>query len=344
MVNKHKIFLRDLAAGVLFGLGITVPSRRARGRLVIVTFHRVLPRRFLEEYPFPGLAVTPEEFEWHLSFLRRWFRCMTLQDALRIPGKEWGKGKPIVAVTFDDGRRDNFSYAAPVLKKQGVPATFFVTAEDPGTLPLLWHDRIGYAVKKMAREGKERLDAFLEGHGIHVPSGVPPAYAAVWAAKKMPVGERNAFLLALEEAAGGGVRPAWDGGMDEEQLRALVEEGHEVGSHTMTHPILTQLGGNDLEREVAVSKRVLEGILGRPVSSFSYPNGDYDGRVRRCVEAAGYSSSVTTLWGNNAPSADVLELRRFEMDSRRIMGLRGRLSPSLLSWRMSGLYPGLRFE
>ncbi len=339
-----KTFIKDLMARTLLGLGVTLPSRRRRGRLVIVTFHRVLPRGLLEEYPFPGLAMTPEEFEWHLLFLRRWFRCMTLEDVLRTPREGWREGKPLAVVTFDDGRRDNFSYAAPILKKCGIPSTFFVTAEESRALPLLWHDRIGYAIQEITRKGEGKAVSFLEENGIPVSPGVHPAYSAVWAAKKMTLEERDAFLRALEDAAGEGFQPAWDGGMDGEQLRALANEGHEIGSHSMTHPILTGLEEDDLEREVGMSKRILEQVLGRSVPSFSYPNGDHDETVLRHVRKAGYSQAVTTVWGDNGPFQDAYRLRRFEMDPRRVKDRKGRLSPSLLSWRMSGFYPGLKFK
>ena len=66
----------------------------------------------------------------------------------------------------------------------------------------------------------------------------------------------------------------------------------EIGAHALTHPDLTPLADGDLGVEVAEGKRILEGIIGRPVTSFAYPLGRYDGRVVGVVRRAGYARAV----------------------------------------------------
>jgi peptidoglycan/xylan/chitin deacetylase (PgdA/CDA1 family) len=81
------------------------------------------------------------------------------------------------------------------------------------------------------------------------------------------------------------------------QVRELAEMGFEIGSHTLTHPRLAGVPDDQLEREVRDSKCALEDIVGREVSSFSYPYGDYDGRVLDAAMAAGYRNAVSTKLG-----------------------------------------------
>jgi peptidoglycan/xylan/chitin deacetylase (PgdA/CDA1 family) len=76
-----------------------------------------------------------------------------------------------------------------------------------------------------------------------------------------------------------------------DQLRALVERGVEIGSHTRTHPHLPRVSDEDLARELRDSRAVLEAELGRPCRFFAYPYGEEDGRVRRAVRAAGYDAA-----------------------------------------------------
>ena len=76
------------------------------------------------------------------------------------------------------------------------------------------------------------------------------------------------------------------------ELRAIAEDGIEVGSHTITHPRLTQLSPAELERELVESRERIEDELGRPCRFLAYPYGDEAEHVRAAAEAAGYCGSV----------------------------------------------------
>jgi peptidoglycan/xylan/chitin deacetylase (PgdA/CDA1 family) len=76
-----------------------------------------------------------------------------------------------------------------------------------------------------------------------------------------------------------------------EELRVLVESGVEVGSHTSTHPHLTRLDADELERELRESKTRLEDELGCPCRFLAYPYGEEDVRVRAAARAAGYDAA-----------------------------------------------------
>jgi len=84
-----------------------------------------------------------------------------------------------------------------------------------------------------------------------------------------------------------------------EQMREMQRAGVVFGSHSLTHPLLTSLGDEDLRREVHDSKTKLEDLLGAPVQWFGYPYGDADRRVRAAVREAGYKAAVTTNGGFN---------------------------------------------
>jgi hypothetical protein len=94
--------------------------------------------------------------------------------------------------------------------------------------------------------------------------------------------------------------------------------------------------------EIEGSKRTLEVRAGVRAFSFCYPNGDHDTRVVAAVKRAGYGAAVVTRWGPNDAGASLLELRRCDMYAEHARNFFGRLSPSRLAWRMSGLHPGLR--
>ncbi len=80
--------------------------------------------------------------------------------------------------------------------------------------------------------------------------------------------------------------------MSWEELGRLAADGWEIGSHTVTHPLLTRCGDGDLQRELAGSRQVCTDALGVPCRSIAYPYGDVDQRVVRAAQAAGYEAAA----------------------------------------------------
>lgn len=337
--------MRDLAAEVLFAAGITRPSRVASGRLVIATFHRVLPALQRDQYPFPDLVVTPEELDWFLRFFRRHFDCGTLAESLR----KWKTGepfrRPLLAITFDDGQLDNFLHARSVLDRQETRATFFVTSQGASLDQTLWYDRLGYGVLRLLGRKDGSLERFLTDSGIPESWSALSSKALVSAivekGKHLAPAQVDEWLVQLEDHAGHDLRPSWDGMMGWQQLSALARDGHEIGSHTTSHRILTTSSSDEIDLEVTESRRVLQEQLDLSIDSFCYPNGNYDDRAIAALQGAGYTSAVTTAWGLNEPRASLYTLKRCDMVTGHSTRGCGTLSAPRVAWRMSGLHPGL---
>jgi peptidoglycan/xylan/chitin deacetylase (PgdA/CDA1 family) len=94
------------------------------------------------------------------------------------------------------------------------------------------------------------------------------------------------------------------------QLGDLSGQGFEIGSHSMTHALLTDLDGAGLKREIADSKLHLEQILDRPVNHFSCPGGRYDRRAVAVARAAGYHSMATSRLHVNFSQTESFALGR----------------------------------
>jgi peptidoglycan/xylan/chitin deacetylase (PgdA/CDA1 family) len=313
-----------------------------------VTFHRVLPRALIREYALGELCVTPEELDWYLRFFSRHFDCRTLADAGECFETRAPEDPPLLAVTFDDGQRDNYLYARPVLERAQVPASFFVPSRNVEEQQPLWHDRLADAVRALLTEpggGTRRLAAVL-GPGAQTGPDPCPA-SVVERAKRLPRAERESLVGSLERAAGTGAagsrglrpRPDWDGMMTWRELGELAEAGHEIGGHSMTHPILPLCDEGELRWEAGECRQLIEQRLGREVLSFCYPNGSWDARTLAAVREAGYRWGVTTEGGLNSRETPPLLLQRWNMDSSEVRLRSGQLSPALLAWRISGLYP-----
>jgi peptidoglycan/xylan/chitin deacetylase (PgdA/CDA1 family) len=313
-----KAFARDAIAGLLAKTGMTSPERFGRDRLNIATFHRVLPEEQRDAYPYPMLAVTPGELAAFLDFFNEHFFCTTLAGAHRLFDLGVRPDRPLLAITFDDAQLDNFVHARPALEARRLHASFYVPVDAIDRKELLWHDRLGFAA--LASGGNE---------------------AIVEEAKTWSPEERLRRVEELERRANSAA-PDWAGPMTWDQIRKLAAAGHEIGSHSLSHALLPQLDEAAIAREVAGSKSRIEEQIDRALSSFCYPNGDYDDRSVRAVEHAGYACAVTTEWGSNARGADRFRLRRCDMNPHYSTTRHGSFSRERVAWRMSGLHPGLR--
>jgi peptidoglycan/xylan/chitin deacetylase (PgdA/CDA1 family) len=98
--------------------------------------------------------------------------------------------------------------------------------------------------------------------------------------------------------------------MNDAEVRAWLAAGHEIGSHTATHPWLKRLPVAEAREEIAASRKKLEDRFGVPVEHFCYPYGDCNERVRDLVEAAGYKTACTTESGVNTSTDSPFTLKR----------------------------------
>jgi peptidoglycan/xylan/chitin deacetylase (PgdA/CDA1 family) len=99
--------------------------------------------------------------------------------------------------------------------------------------------------------------------------------------------------------------------MDAAQVREWLAAGHEIGSHTLTHPHLAQIPAAQAREEISASKKKLEDLFGRPIHHFCYPFGDWNEAVRDLVMEAGYRTACTTQTGVNLPGESPYALKRF---------------------------------
>lgn len=99
--------------------------------------------------------------------------------------------------------------------------------------------------------------------------------------------------------------------MDASQVREWLAAGHDIGSHSLTHPYLTRLGVEEARREITDSRKQLEDLFGRRIEHFCYPYGDWNQVVHDLTREAGYQTACTTVPGMNTPADSSFALKRF---------------------------------
>jgi peptidoglycan/xylan/chitin deacetylase (PgdA/CDA1 family) len=264
-----------------------------RPRFQIIGYHKVSP----DSHPFFE-PVEPAVFEQQMQFLKDSYNVVELQE-LVTRSQRGQLPERAVAITFDDGYRDNYEYAFPILKKHGLPATVFVATAAINNATTLWHDRIFDAFRFTTKRPEELTS--------QVSSAIDKA-RQLWGDPLWEFVENLETELEPDFTD----RPrasmlTW------EQIRAMHGSGVQFGSHTVNHPILSRLPKDQIEFELRQSQAELSGELGTPITSFAYPNGrasDYNDEVKSALKRCGYTCAVTALSGFNTASTDPLELRR----------------------------------
>jgi peptidoglycan/xylan/chitin deacetylase (PgdA/CDA1 family) len=221
----------------------------------------------------------------------------------------------MAAITIDDGYLDAYEVALPILRAHKLPATIFVVTGFLDGKIWLWTDKLRMVLletKARSRSfdvGEQTLKLDLNGRR----SRLEAAARANALLKRLPDEEKEIAITRIATSLGVEIpdlpveayRPlSWA------QLREMEDAGIDAGSHTVSHPILTNLMSNQLQSELRDSKLRLEDVLAHEVSLFCYPNGDTDDNVQREVAHAGYRCAVTTIHGLSGRDADPLALRR----------------------------------
>ncbi len=354
---------------------------RMHGQLVVLCYHRVLPSHRKAAYFLPDLVVTPEAFRQHCAALRKHYTVKTLHDACNTLRTGQATKKPLAAITFDDGYRDNFEFAAPILRTLDLPATFFIVAGLAGTETQPWYDRLGQAIahadfppplSSPTRSPEPQASACAATqHSTHTQchqtqhqaqaitalrdfgvlstsasrAGTLNAKQIVERAKHLPSDRREALVQAVCGPTNNETKATQeDRIMTWAQLTTLRDQGHEIGSHSLSHEILPQLGQEMQNAEIIESKRTLEAGINAEVTSFCYPNGDHDERVIDTVRSAGYTCAVTVASGANraceATNAPFTLKRRF-IHEERLTGAPSSTTAALLRSELCGLSDAL---
>ena len=287
----------------------------ARGRLTVLIFHRVLRE---PDSLFPD-EVDAARFDAMLGWIRHWFQVLPLDVAARrlsdgsLPARA-------AALTFDDGYADNHDVALPLLRKHGLPCSFFIATGflDGGRM---WNDTL---IESVRRARLAELD--LRGlHGVggedlgsHALADTASRRAALASlierVKYLAPDDRLTCVQAIAERAE--VKPPTDLMMSSAQVRALRSAGMQIGAHTVNHPILATLDQQAAADEIERSRTTLEGLLGERVALFAYPNGkpgtDYRPDVHPAlVRELGFDAAVSTRWGAASRSDDLYQIPRF---------------------------------
>jgi len=305
--------MKQAVLKLMVAAGAFVPFRLAnRARTVIITYHR-----FSQDES--ATRTSARTFAAQLDYLGAHYTIVPLS----IIAAHFAGGGDLppraAAITIDDGYRDAYDIAFPILRQRRMPATVFVVTDFIDRKVWLWPDKVRFlALNTPMRQ----IAAPVAGDQLCLELSDRRARLAAAervnaVLKRLPNQAKEEAIARLAATLGlplPELPPPEFGPLTWEQAREMMASRVEIGSHTVTHPILTQVGDVQLWDELGESRSRIEGVLGKQADSFCYPNGDFDARVLRTAERAGYRCAVTTRHGLNDGKVHPLALRRIDAE------------------------------
>jgi peptidoglycan/xylan/chitin deacetylase (PgdA/CDA1 family) len=304
--------------------GLAALARQLAGRRgAILRYHSVTDDQAKTlAYLDSGLMVSDTAFRAQLAYLRRFYTTLPLDEMVDRVHRNRPLPRNAVAITFDDGYRDNYTLAYPLLRAEGIPATFFVTTGCLDGGPPLWTAKLRFMVQRTTRER------------IPLPRPLGPSFEirssgdrqdlftrSIIALKNVPSERRRDLMQELAEVFGvTDFTPLSDIMMTWDQLREMSNNGMTIGAHTISHPNLPNTATKEATDEIIGSRDMIAGRIGAPVAHFSYPNGrgsaHLNEMVRGIVRRSGFLSAVTSVSGCVRGDADPWALRRVGVYNR----------------------------
>jgi peptidoglycan/xylan/chitin deacetylase (PgdA/CDA1 family) len=301
----------------------------------------------------PGMLVSRAMLERHLDTIGRRHRFVTLDELGRAIENGDFRGRPMAAITFDDGYRDVYENAFPLLVRKGIPAAVFVVSDLVGTHHLQVHDRLYLLLcKALARSSAlaARLGQRAALAAVPRPSREricrTASDAALLTVTLLPILRQSHVQQLMEdlEAEFGLGRPHDSDSllpMTWSMLKEMLAKGMTIGSHSCSHARLANERADVLARETAESRARLERQLGVPVTHFAYPNGSFNPAAVDAVAESGYRFGYTACAHRDARHP-FLTIPRVLLSERSSVDIAGEFEPAILNCQARGLLTGQR--
>lgn len=310
MLAKKKIL-----ASFLNATGIAPALRHVKSwtGLLVLNYHRIGDgRRSMFDR---GLwSASEAEFDSQVGFLKKHFDVISadeISDALQAR-----RGQSVL-LTFDDGYRDNYELAVPILRRHRVSALFFLTTGFLDDGRLAWWDDIAWMVRNSRLKSlppSRWISQSLDLSETHRESSIKKLLTAY---KFLPGSSTADFMDYLSATLGSERCPlpvvpeiwlTWD------RVREMRAVGMSIGAHSATHPVLSRLSPDQQLWEIRHSLTRVREELGEATRWFSYPVGKpncFDAHTKRHVSDSGVTHAFSFYGGLNVRGRwDPLDMRR----------------------------------
>jgi peptidoglycan/xylan/chitin deacetylase (PgdA/CDA1 family) len=310
-------------------------------------YHRVIGEKYDSRDPSQaGLAVEQDSFDRQMEYLKRHYDVIPLERLVRCLRGEGRLPDKALAITFDDGWRDNYDFAFPVLSRHKLPATIYLSSSHIGGTDLLWFHEVGMMLKQSLidpiglAEIERNVDEISGPREKPMLSGKPEGTELIEKLKRLKPTDRERIVDQMRKKIGSGVQSGEDRRwmLDWDEVKQMSACGISFGSHGVTHTVMTELEAAEVRAELIESKELLEKHLGSAVRSFAYPNGDYGLEEMALVEESGYDNACAAgRWMHDGEVVSLFALPRTGVHEGMTAGIGGRFSEAIFACKLAGL-------
>lgn len=261
-----------------------------------------------------------------LTILKRHYQFVSLDEMVHMIGGHTPPRPDCLAVTFDDGYRNNLTHALPILDRHGISATFFLATGHVSHQTPLWFDRLDYALQRANVNG---LSLQVAGTTVDLTShdrdSLRQSYERLRNAAKdarRPDEEMSNELSAiadrLELSAGCCLanilkQDDWSAILTWREIEIAARRGVSFGSHTIDHVRVGRIDDANVRDQLLRSKQEIERHTGKACHHLCYPNGDFSDSAVQIARECGYVSAVTCMEGRNRVGEDLMKLHRVSL-------------------------------
>jgi len=288
-----------------------------------------------------SLNTSVANFESQIRYLKRHFKIISLEEAVQLLCSNEPTSEDLFVITFDDGYKDNYINAFPILKKYKIPATIFLTLQPIEDRIPLWFENI---IGIIERTSQKFLNLGSFGLGKYLLATQDTKKKAIndiitYAERLTPSARDNLLVylsreLPIDQKLNNQML-SWD------EIREMHNYGISFGSHAMTHSILTTLPLERAKYEIKRSMELLEEKLGEKISFFSYPNGsrdDFNWEIMQILKDSGFSAAFTLMNGFNDGNTELFALQRVCMTEGISVGFNGGFLEPYFASKMAGMF------
>jgi peptidoglycan/xylan/chitin deacetylase (PgdA/CDA1 family) len=317
----------------------------------IITYHNIIELSEKRRADIqPGMCVLSSSFDKQMGYISRHFDVVsveTIVNAIR-DGKEISLNP--IAVTFDDGWRDNYTVAFPILHKYKIPAMIFLATDlvKSGKIPPfleismllgkkdIWPDKaikifrdiiVKYNLTDIIPQVKEdRFRLLAQDPYQYMQALMLLDYKYMHEMVAVMIEELNIDKTEWENYR-------WM--VNEAEIREMAAAGIEFGSHGESHDLMVLIKLDQVSRELKHSKEYIEALLGKKINILAYPNGDFNEAIKKEVQAVGYQGAMAMNREERADNVDRFSLRRLGFSEGTCLGPLGGFSKTIFACKIA---------
>jgi peptidoglycan/xylan/chitin deacetylase (PgdA/CDA1 family) len=349
LIIKHFLSIL-LFYSKLLGLYVILKRYFFPSRSTILMYHRVLDfdLEIETDNSHQGMVVSARTFEKQVAYLKQSYCVISLNDYIHENSHPLNS----CIITFDDGWRDNYVNALPILKHYHCPATIYISTDYVGTSNVFWQEGLVRDIFNLKRNKKlnnfivQNESAFnlteqlreIDKAGPHECQIIKDQFIELLMSMDEQLVTRICKTVReyYEQDYDSSEDRRWILNWDE--IKDMLNHDISFGSHCKSHRRLTGMDVEEAKGELRESKKMIEEHLKIPIETMAYPNGDYNDRISVLTGEAGYVCALSTTPGQYDKNGNLVIMGRTGIHEAMCTGIGGGFSKALFACVVSGIY------